>query len=123
MPWAAPSPCAHPGCAVLCHTARCEAHTKQRRREADAKRPSAAKRLYDRRWRKARLAYLQAHPLCEICQAKGITEPSEVVHHKIPHRGDLTLFWDQTNWQALSKVCHDKETAKEAGTFGRGNPN
>ena len=30
-----------------------------------------------------------------------------VVDHIIPHRGDKTLFWDETNWQSLCKTCHD----------------
>ena len=36
-----------------------------------------------------------------------------VVDHIIPHRGDQKLFWDQNNWQALCKSCHDKKTLTE----------
>ena len=25
----------------------------------------------------------------------------------IPHRGDMRLFWDESNWQALCESCHD----------------
>jgi prophage lambdaSa04, HNH endonuclease family protein len=28
------------------------------------------------------------------------------------------LFWDKTNWQAMSKRCHDRKTAREDGGFG-----
>ena len=28
----------------------------------------------------------------------------------IPHRGDQNLFWDEDNWQALCKSCHDRKT-------------
>jgi 5-methylcytosine-specific restriction protein A len=45
---------------------------------------------------------------------------AEVVDHKIAHRGDQALFWDQSNWQSMSKICHDKKTAREDGGFGRG---
>lgn len=38
--------------------------------------------------------------------------PAEVVDHKIDHKGDPTLFWDQGNWQAMSKRCHDKKTRR-----------
>jgi len=40
-----------------------------------------------------------------------------VVDHKIPHRGDMNLFWDRSNWQSMAKTCHDKKTATEDGGF------
>lgn len=58
------------------------------------------------------------HPLCEPCLARGIVEAAEVVDHKVPHRGNYDLFWDQTNWQSMSKRCHDRKTASEDGGFG-----
>ena len=39
--------------------------------------------------------------------------PASVVDHIIPHRGDESLFWDQTNWQSLCKQCHDSAKQKE----------
>jgi 5-methylcytosine-specific restriction enzyme A len=30
-----------------------------------------------------------------------------VVDHVVPHKGDLELFWDQSNWQGVCKACHD----------------
>jgi 5-methylcytosine-specific restriction protein A len=36
-----------------------------------------------------------------------------VVDHIKPHRGDQTLFWDRSNWQALCKQHHDEKTGKE----------
>ena len=27
--------------------------------------------------------------------------------HIIPHRGDMRLFWDESNWQALCESWHD----------------
>jgi len=42
-----------------------------------------------------------------------------VVDHKVPHRGDQVLMWDQNNWQSMAKECHDKKTAREDGGFGR----
>jgi 5-methylcytosine-specific restriction protein A len=41
-----------------------------------------------------------------------------VVDHRIPHRGDKRLFWDQSNWQSMSKTCHDRKTATADGGFG-----
>ncbi|MFR3634507.1 MAG: HNH endonuclease [Sutterella sp.] len=35
-----------------------------------------------------------------------------------PHKGDMALFWDQSNWQPLCHTCHSKKTAREDGGFG-----
>lgn len=70
-------------------------------------RGSARARGYDSRWERLRLRYLQHHPLCVMCRAQGRVEAATVVDHKIPHRGDQKLFWDEANWQALCKPHHD----------------
>ena len=62
---------------------------------------------YDYRWQKAREFYLVEHPLCIMCKAEGRTEPATVVDHKVPHRGDMDLFWDQDNWQGLCAPHHN----------------
>ena len=67
--------------------------------------------LYGRRWRKARLVFLKSNPTCRMCHQLDRVSLAEVVDHIIPHRGDLDLFWDRDNWQALCKSCHD--TAKQ----------
>jgi 5-methylcytosine-specific restriction protein A len=36
-----------------------------------------------------------------------------VVDHVKPHRGDEKLMWDENNYQALCKPCHDKKTWTE----------
>ncbi len=59
------------------------------------------------RWRKARKAYLNKHPLCVMCEKRGLTVAATVVDHKKPHKGNLELFWDEDNWQPLCKQCHD----------------
>jgi 5-methylcytosine-specific restriction protein A len=84
-------------------------------------RESAAKRGYGRAWQKASKAFLMQHPLC-MCDecgegVKRVT-PATVVDHRIPHRGDMRLFWDQSNWQSMSKEHHDRKTAKEDQGFG-----
>lgn len=38
----------------------------------------------------------------------GKETPSTVVHHKIPHKGNYDLFWDESNWMGLCKECHDR---------------
>lgn len=65
------------------------------------------KAAYNSRWQKAREGFLRSHPLCADHLSRGFPVAASVVDHKIPHRGDSTLFWDQSNWQALCKPCHD----------------
>jgi 5-methylcytosine-specific restriction protein A len=82
-------------------------------------RGSAHSRGYGRKWQAARLGYLQHHPLCVHCLAKGHVTIATDVDHIVPHRGDLTLFWDaENNWQALCHSCHSKKTASEDSGFG-----
>jgi 5-methylcytosine-specific restriction enzyme A len=87
------------------------------KRELDRQRPSAARRGYGPRWRRARAAYLARHPLCVRCQAAGCIEPSTVVDHVVPHRGDEKLFWDTRNWAPSCKRCHDSKTGRQ-GRWG-----
>ena len=84
-------------------------------------RESSAARGYGRRWRAARARYLRSHPLCVECEREGMLVPAEVVDHVTPHKGNYARMWDQGNWQALCKACHDRKTANEDGGFGRGN--
>src|SRR5918996_225875 len=85
--------------------------------ELDRQRPSASARGYGPRWRRARAAYLARHPLCGPCREAGRLEPATVVDHRVPHRGDPVLFWDEANWAALCKRCHDAKRARE-GRWG-----
>jgi 5-methylcytosine-specific restriction protein A len=29
----------------------------------------------------------------------------------------MKLFWDRSNWQSMSKACHDRKTAREDSGF------
>lgn len=113
MPYKPKVPCRHPGCSALVPAGElyCEKHKPLHLDEV--KRPSASSRGYGKRWQKASRAFLHAHPLCERCLAEGRYVKATVVDHKVPHRGDQELFWDQSNWQALCKPCHDKKTFTE----------
>ena len=68
-------------------------------------------RLYDlRRWRRQSRAFLAQHPLCQCprCdEGRMRVCAATVVDHRKAHGGDPALFWDQSNWQALAKACHD----------------
>jgi 5-methylcytosine-specific restriction protein A len=87
------------------------------KRALDRQRPSAARRGYGSRWRRARTAFLAQHPLCADCQVRGRVVPATVVDHVVPHRGSPEVFWNDANWQGLCKRCHDAKTARE-GRWG-----
>ena len=109
-------PCGHPGCPALIEGSenRCERHA----REFELTRPSASARGYGSRWRAARKRYLSAHPLCAMCLEIGRPRVATVVDHVVPHRGDDRLFWDESNWCAMCKPCHDRKTARSDGRWG-----
>jgi 5-methylcytosine-specific restriction protein A len=44
-----------------------------------------------------------------MCLEFEIVELATVVDHKIPHKGDETLFFDPENLQSLCKPHHDRE--------------
>lgn len=117
MPYKPKRPCNHPGCPALAHERYCPAHKTKH----EQSRGSATERGYSSRWRKARLLFLREHPLCECdeCTTSGVIVAAEVVDHTIPHKGNYELFWDETNWRAMSKRHHDIKTATEDGGFGR----
>lgn len=115
MPVALRRACPVMGCA---HAVPCPDHarptTKRRsaisQRAYDQQRGSAHARGYDSRWRKARLAYLAKHPLCAICERKGLITAATVVDHIEKHAGDRRKFWDSSNWQPVCATCHNKKT-------------
>ena len=104
-------PCQHPGCPELVPYGQkyCDKHKGQHRND----RPTAAAKGYSTRWQRARKMYLAAHPLCVRCLEEGRYVQATVVDHIVPHRGDQKLFWDESNWQALCKHCHDTKTMTE----------
>lgn len=104
MPRKPKAPCKHHGCPELTEDRFCDKHKKLYERK------SASKRGYDSRWRKARSRFLKANPLCVQCLKDERLTEATVVDHIIPHREDKKLFWDESNWQALCKSCHDKKT-------------
>jgi 5-methylcytosine-specific restriction endonuclease McrA len=71
------------------------------------KAPNRASPYNTKRWRVERLDHLRSEPFCRFCAEQGRKIPATVVDHIQPWRGNLTLFWDRTNWQSLCKSCHD----------------
>lgn len=74
---------------------------------------SSTQRGYGYKWQKAREGYLAKHPLCVYCQREGLVTVATVVDHIRPHRGDMALFWDPTNWQSLCSTHHSSQKQRE----------
>jgi len=113
---AALRPCTYPGCPAVVPAGRCARHVSLIRKQ----RPTPHQLGYTYAWRKARAAYLRAHPLCVECEKIGKIIPADQVDHIIAHRGDKVLFWDVTNnWQSLCASCHSRKTVLFDGGLGR----
>ena len=97
--------CQSPGCSNLSSGAYCEEHKRIKRQHDD--RESAYKRGYDRKWQAVRKSYLSKYPLCEMCEANGITKIADLVHHiiRIKDGGDRL---NSKNLMSLCIKCHDK---------------
>jgi len=112
-------PCSFPGCPELTEDRYCDKHKKEVDSEYN-RTSSHYKHLYNSsRWRRLRIQFIRVHPLCEVCKRKGVVNAAEIVDHIKPHQGNEGLFWNESNWQALCKSCHDRKTAKEDGRWGR----
>jgi 5-methylcytosine-specific restriction endonuclease McrA len=102
MPMKGPSVC---GCGKLvAFGVMCECR-RARKASYDRNRPTARQRGYDSKWQRASKAFL-ALPENRLC-ACGCGRVADCVDHIKPHRGDMRLFWDRTNWQPMaSSPCH-----------------
>lgn len=92
---------------IVAHGARCACQVeaaRARNRRHDRNRPRASQRGYGSKWRKARDLFLKVN---DRCAWPGCHAPATVVDHVIPHRGDMTLFWDRANWQPLCALHHN----------------
>lgn len=101
---------------------RCKAVTQQakaKKTQADRRRGSASSRGYDADWRRLRLQFLAAHPLCLFCADADRVTAATVVDHiiTIADRPDLRLDW--SNLRPLCKECHDRHTAREQAFGGK----
>ncbi len=74
-----------------------------------------ADRGYGGAWQRARLRHLSSQPLCVMCEQE---QPSRVtvatvVDHRVPHRGDMSMFWDESNWQSLCAHHHSSHKQRQ----------
>lgn len=88
--------------------------------------PRYQKLLNSKRWKELRRQYLQAHPLCERCEAEGYVRSAVDLHHVVPVETGKTqqemerLAFDIHNLRALCIPCHIA-THKEMGKGTKGN--
>ena len=69
------------------------------------------KHYFTKDWRLLRVTILTRDGYrcqkCDVALSGGRSNPnSAVVHHKIPHKGDLELFYDPNNLEAVCWKCH-----------------
>jgi 5-methylcytosine-specific restriction protein A len=82
---------------------------------------SPRKAGYTKRWERVAKGYLTKHPVCaQAGRHPNCTLMATQVDHIKPHRGDMYLFWDRTNWQGLCIGCHARKTRADQGLRERG---
>lgn len=123
MPQSAPKVCTHPGCGakIYGYNRRCDKHPPSKTNSVgqDKRNKKDSVRLYNlRRWRKERVVFLRANPMCVDCREEGIIRSANVVDHDTPHNNDYDKFFNQDNWRSRCKSHHDKKTAMYDGGFG-----
>ena len=124
MPVAPRKPCRI--CGALSNGSYCGQHQKKKEEQVRAERikydqvrGTRTERGYSNRWLKVSKLYRQEHPLCVMCEKKGILKLAECVDHIIAVSGpDDPLFYEPSNWQSLCHSCHSEKTAKEDGGLG-----
>lgn len=100
-------PCNAPRCSRLTAGRFCASHSKR----AD-KRPHAAARGYDGRWRQLRAMILRRDPICVMCRQA----PSTDVDHVVAKAKGGTD--EASNLAGLCHACHSRKTATVDSGFG-----
>ena len=63
-------------------------------------------------WKRTRERYINAHPLCEHCESRGLIVPGNEVDHIIEIEDGGEKF-AENNLQTLCHRCHRRKTAEE----------
>jgi 5-methylcytosine-specific restriction protein A len=105
------TPCKRAGCAALVRGGYCDKHKPPPppRRESDAWHGWYG----TQGWKSTRAAQLLREPYCRVCAGRGYRTRATEVDHVTPHRGDRTLFYDESNLQSLCHRCHSVKTMTE----------
>lgn len=104
-------PCRISSCTSLTRSGYCENHKKDEKKHKESKN---WRWLYNsKNWKRVRSKVLLVSPFCVECSKDGIKTVANEVDHIKPHRGNIELFQDLTNLQALCKSCHSRKTMNE----------
>lgn len=97
----------------------------RRTKRAPERRGTSTERGYDQEWRDFREWWLPQHlgkgnVYCAWC-GKPLDGSSKSMHvdHKVPHRGNRALKYDEGNLQVMHAACHSAKTVRKDGGFGR----
>jgi 5-methylcytosine-specific restriction protein A len=117
-------PCRRAGCPELvCGGGYCAKHRKDARRIKSTIQGERGESgewhglYYTVRWREMRAAQLIREPYCRDCGTHGVRSMATDVDHIVPHRGNRTLFYDETNLQSLCHACHSRKTMAEQQSY------
>jgi len=115
MPTKAPHNCRHGRCPNLVPSGQsyCDSHKGGHIADYARRHPEYNKLYTPKHYRAYRRMFLNRHPLCANYAECG--NSATVLDHIVDHGGDLELFNNPENHQALCKQCHDKKTAKSKG--------
>ena len=97
-----------PQCRAIRHADKCEACGWEKKRWGWKDRGTRQQRGYDQAWLGLRTRKLARYPLCEVCEATGITTVATEVHHIVPFKGvrdPRRLQWD--NLQSICRALRD----------------
>lgn len=76
--------------------------------------PIYIKLINSGRWKKLRADKLTANPICEECEAKGLSTPATEVHHlteveSVPTAEAMErLMFDYSNLESVCHSCHSE---------------
>ena len=107
MPRKPSRPCRYPGCPRLADGVYCPEHAKEMKRHYEHfARGYDSHDRYGGAWQKIRDRYIAAHPLCEMCAARGRYVEATLVHHifSIADGG----VHDDDNLISLCISCHER---------------
>src|SRR5690606_23815511 len=65
-----------------------------------------------RKWRKVRKAYIEQHPICELCGQYDIVSPGEIIDHIVSRKASKKLELEPVNLQTVCNPCHFQKTAQ-----------
>lgn len=116
------TPCKRPACSAITRNKNrycdaCQDYAKEQKARQQKKKTEA---FYGKSiWKKVRGRYARQHPLCEDCEAKGLTVPMYCVDHIVEIK-DGGAKLDQSNLRSLCRRCHAAKTEKAGKRRGEG---